>query len=261
MQLEIDFGICALSDYDEDGFAQIQTDSPGIDGSEGTQAAEVLLPLGYHARALDPDRGPNGELGLGAPNLTIAFGDRRYILPLGDPRDIIEGRLPRLKKGGKMLAGGAGAYRSFFMIDGLDPTGAKQPGSIMISAQYSKGGAKKSLGLSFNVRDAGAEDISLVHGDGARVTLGPTGTTVAAPNGENYVEVGNDGSVLAGAAKVQGSLTVGEQVAARPVAKGPELVALLGQLIGIVGGLPGGQAASALASQLKGILTEHLAAT
>lgn len=263
-QLEFDFGISVLADYDEDGFAQIQVDSPGVGGTEGTQPAEALLPTGFYARPLDPDRGPNGEIGLGAPILHVSVGDRRYAIPLGDPRDVIKGRIPKLKKGGKMIAGGAGDLRSFVMIDGLDPTGTKQPGSVMISASYSKGGAKKSLGLSFNVRDQGKEDISLLHGDGARVTIDSSGTTVTAPNGEHYLQVSDDGNVLAGSAQVQGSLVVGEALAAQPLANGTALVALLGQLIGIVATInattPGAPAAT-LAPQLSSLLTKHIKST
>jgi len=49
MQLDLDFGVCALDDYDEDDHAQIQTDSPGVDGSEGTQPAERLMPSGFYS--------------------------------------------------------------------------------------------------------------------------------------------------------------------------------------------------------------------
>lgn len=264
MNVEIDFCVIALADYDEDGHLQLQTDSPGIDGTEGTQAAEALLPEGYHARPLDPDKGAKGEIGLGAPGIRITIGDRRYVIPLGDPRDVVDGKIPKLKKGGKMVAGGAGDHRSVLMIDGEDPAGAKKPGSIMISASYSKGGVKKSLGLSMNVRDEGAEDISLVHGDGARVTIDKDGTSVTAPNGKHFLSVANDGNVLAGATKAQGSLTVGEQVAAQAVVKGPELMALLTQLITIVSSITAvtpGAAAAALLPQLPTIMTKHLKAT
>lgn len=263
-QLEFDFGVSALADYDEDGHAQIQIDSPGVGGTEGTQPAESLLPTGFHARPLDPDRGPTGEIGLGAPVLVITAGDRRYTIPLADPRDVIKGRLPKLKKGGSMLSGGAGEHRSFVMIDGLDPSGSKQPGSITISASYSKGGAKKSLGLSFNVRDAGSEDISLLHGDGARVTIDSNGTTITAPSGEHYTEVSNDGTVLAGSAQVQGSLVVGEALAADDVVLSKPLIAILTQLCSIVAAISGpgsGAPASALVSALAGIAAKHTKTT
>ena len=264
-QLELDFGMVALSDYDEDGFMQIQTDAPGIDGSEGTQPAEALLPTGYYSRPLDPDKGPDGKLGLGSPVIVITYGDKRYAIPLGDPRDVIEGKVPKLKKGGRMLAGGAGEHRSFVMIDGEDPGKTKKSGSIMISAAYSKGGKKKSLGLSFNVRDEGSEDISLLHGDGARVTLDKNGTSIFAANGKSYVEVGADGNVLAGKTKVQGSLAVGQLEAAQALVKGPELVALLTKLIGIITPIVGvsgtGAPAQALTAELAALLTQHIKAT
>ena len=135
MSVEIDIGVCALSDYDEDNHLQIQTDSPGIDGSEGTQPAEALSPNGVHARPLDPDKDDKGNVGLGEGSLIITIGDRRYALPIGDPRDIADGKAPKLKKGGRQLVGGAGDYRSFVNIDGEQPEGATtKPGSVMISA-------------------------------------------------------------------------------------------------------------------------------
>jgi hypothetical protein len=264
MAVEIDFGVCALADYDEDGHAQIQTDSPGVDGSEGTQPAETLMPFGMHARPLDPDRGPSGEVGLGASCLTVTIGDRRYVLPLQDPRDVADGKIPKLKKGGVQLAGGAGDHRSFVNIDGEDPAGAKQPGSVMIAASYTKSGAKKTLGISLNVRDAGSEDISIVHGEGTRITVSKTGTTIAAPNGKHYLEVSNDGIVLAGTVKVQGALTVGEQTAAMATVDGPALVTLLSSLIAVVAQITAvtpGAPAAALAAGLPAILKKHLKST
>jgi hypothetical protein len=266
MSLEIDIGVATLSDYDEDDHLQIQTDSPGLDDTAGTQPAEALSPNGVHSRPLDPDK-DSKQVGLGEGVLMITIGDRRYALPIGDPRDVAAGRVPKLKKGGKQLVGGAGDYRSFINIDGEDPTGAKVPGSVMISASYSKGGAKKSLGLSFNVRDSGTEDISLVHGEGARITLNSTGTTIAAPNGKHYLEVSNDGITLAGDIRGQGSFTAGAQLAAMPVVKGPELTVFLSALITLLTTTPAVPAsplcppAAALAAMLPALLTNHLKST
>lgn len=261
---DIEIGVAALSDYDEDNHLQIQIDSPGIDGSEGTHPAEALSPNGVHSRPLDPDKGPKGEVGLGEGMLIITMGDRRYVLPIGDPRDVAEGRVPKLKKGGKQLVGGAGSYRSFINIDGEDPSGAKQPGSVMISASYAKNGAKKSLGLSFNVRDAGSEDISLVHGDGARVTVDKDGTTISAPDGSSYIQVSNDGAILAGTSTVQGALTVGQQLAADQVVLFKPLLAVLTQLCSILaatGPSASGAPAASLVPMLRTLGAQHLKST
>lgn len=268
MNVEIDIVVCTLADYDEDGHLQISTDSPGIDGTEGTQPAEALFPHGIIGRPLDPDKGAESAVGLGAPGLLIRVGDLRYVIPLNDPRDVIDKKIPKLKKGGKMVAGGAGEYRSFFNIDGEDPTGAKKPGSVSIMVPYAKSGAKKSLGLSFNVRDSGAEDISLVHGDGARVTIDKNGTTITSPNAEHYIENGVEGNVLAGATKVQGSMSVGDPGAAQAVVSAPPLVQLLTQLLtmlattpAVAPGAPLMPAAAGLAAALPKLLTQHLKAT
>ncbi len=265
MSTEIDIVVAALSDYDEDNHLQIQTDAPGVDGSEGTQPAEALSTNGVHARPLDPDKDDKGNVGLGEGVLLITIGDRRYALPIGDPRDVAENRAPKLKKGGRQLVGGAGDYRSFINIDGEQVEGATtKPGSVMISASYAKAGVKKSLGLSFNVRNEGEEDISLVHGEGARVTLGPTGTTITAPNGKHFIEVGDEGITLAGSVKVVGSITAGDQIAGQPLVKGPELVLLLQSLIAVVGAITlatPGAPALALAPGVAAILTKHVKGT
>lgn len=250
-QMELDFGIAALADYDEDGHAQVQTDSPGLDGQEGTHPAETLLPLGFYARTLDPER-EGGNVGLGAPVLILTSGDRRYAIPLNDPRDVK--LLPKLRKGGAMFAGGAGEHRSYAVFDGLDPNGGQTPGSFTLGVSYDKAGVKKTLGFSMNVRTPGEEEISIVHGDGHRVTFSSDGSiAITSANGKNYAQIGNDGNVLAGPSKVQGGLTVGEQLAALPVAIGPPtasaltlLASAIASLIAIAGST-GGQPALAAA--------------
>lgn len=262
-QLAFDFGVSALDGYDEDDHPEISLDSPSAEASDpndpsGTVPVERLMPKGFYSRNLDPDSGGNGEVGLGVPVLVITYGDRRYVLPLNDPRDV--GKVPKLKKGGSMMAGGAGEHRSFMMIDGEDPKGEKEPGSIMIAASYTKSGAKKTLGISMNVRDAGKEEITLVHGEGARVTLTKKSTITTSPDGKNYVEVGNDGNVLAGKTKSQGSLTVGQQLAAQPVALGPVVAACFTALAASVAALNPG-APVAVAPFLKLLQANHLKTT
>jgi len=259
-QLELDFGVAALFDYDEDGHLQVGTDAPGLDGKAGTQPAEALLPIGMYGAGLDPDKGPDGDVGLGVPLLTITVGDRRYVLPLNDPREA--SKVPKVKKGGRMLAGGAGEHRSFVLIDGEDKTGVSKPGSVSIFASYSKAGAKKSLALSLNVRESGEEEISLVHGDGARVTISKSGTSITAPGGQNYLDVSDDANALAGETTVQGSLTVGEPLAALPVAIGPVVAAALSALAAAVAAAPGAQGAPAAIVPFLGQLSsKHCKAT
>lgn len=263
-QLDLDFGVAALDDYDADGVAQVQTDTPALDDDEGTQPAERLMPFGFFSRLRDPEKGAgtSNSVGLGATVLEIRYGDRRYVLPLGDPRDV--GKLPKLKKGGAMMGGGAGDYRSFVMVDGEDPKGVQPAGSILISASYASGGAKKSLGISMNLRTPGKEEITLVHGDGARVTIDKNGTTVAAPNGKHYFNVGSKGNVLAGDTKVVGSLQVGQSKGADAVVLASPLTALLEQLISIVAAINAtttGAPAAALTTQLALLKAKHLQTT
>lgn len=261
-QLAFDFGVIALDDYDEDGHAQVQTDSPGTAKETGTQPFTRIMPLGFYSRALDPEKGEDGTVGLGASCITMAAEDDRYALPLNDPRDVNEGRVPKLRKGGAMMAGGAGAYRSFISIDGLDPTGAKQSGSIQAFASYSSGGAKKSLAFAMNVRDAGLEYISFVHGAGSRWTMDKDGVSTTSPNGKHFMHVTNNGNVLAGDTKVQGSMVVGQQLAAQPVANATVLAQALSALASVVATMVGGTAApAAIAPFLPLLGTQHLKST
>lgn len=263
-QVEIEIGMVALSDYDEDDYLQVQTDSPGVDGSEGTQPAEALFPTGMSTRPLDPDKGDDGQIGLGSSVLIITFGDRRYAIPLGDPRDVAEGRVPKLRKGGRLYAGGAGEVRSFFHIDGEDPDGVQKPGSVMIAASYGTAASKKTLGLSFNVRKEGLEDITLLHGEGTRITLDKEGVTIASPGGTKYVGLTNDAITLAGKTKCNGSMTVGEQAAASDVALALPLIAVLTKLIGIVAAINAGTTgapAAALTAELAAIKAKMLKAS
>ncbi len=248
-QLAFDFGVCALADYDEDGHAQVATDSPGVSAETGTQPAEVLMPYGFHGRPLDPEKDEGGTVGLGAPCLVIVYGNRRFVLPLSDPRDVIEGRLPKLRKGGAMMAGGAGDHRSFISIDGEDPSGEKQPGSLQLFASYSKSGAKRSLAISMNVRDVGEEDISLVHGDGARYTVDKDGHSLTSPDGKSFFSTTNKGNTLAGKTKVQGSLTVGDQLSAQAVPLSPVLKLCLAAICA-----GGGAAAATMTAALQPFL-------
>lgn len=276
-QLELDFAVAAFSDYDKDGHLRIQTDSPGVDPTKGTVASEALCPLGFYARPLDPEKDDAATVGLGSTLLTARAGNDRYQIPFSDPRDAK--LVPKLKKGGRMMAGGAGKYRSFISIDGLDPDGENEPGSIQALASYESDGTKKSHGLSMNVRKKGKEDITIIHGEGQRITLGASGArpiTLMNRNGNAWIMTDDKGNTLVGPTKVQGSLQVGSTKAAQPVAIGKAVIAALEALakaIVAVGAAasaaPGAQGAGpaaiagtqALNTLYKAIEAQHLSST
>lgn len=244
--LDLDFGMLGGTEYDEDGHLCASLDVPGIDGTEGVQRVELLTPYGFFCRPLDPAKDSGGKIVEGPALVTLSIGDDHAVMPIGDSRDVA--KLPKLRKGGAGLYGGAGEYRSFLVIDGLDPAGAQTSGSITMAASYAKGGAKKSLGLSMNVRTPGSEEIALIHGEGSSLTLsagGKRSAVLANAKGDAWLETNDAGNVLAGATKVQGSLTAGEQKAARPVALAEPVIAALTALAAAVAAAPGAQGAPA----------------
>lgn len=224
-QFALDVIVCALSGYDEDGHPEIQTDSPGMGGQAGTHPARMLMPNNFHSRPLDPDKGPNGAVGLGASGLCVMMGDMRHVMPLEDPRD--RAKIPKLRKGGSMMSGGAGEYRSFITIDGLDPDGVQTPGSLSMFAAYAKAGAKKSLAISFNVRTPGEEEISVIHGEGHKIVLSADGSVqLWNKDASCWIECGDDGNVLAGDTTIRGSCNIGGD-AGLPVALAPMVFAMV----------------------------------
>lgn len=265
-QFALDIMVAALCDYDEDGHPQVQTDSPGVGGQAGTHPAAMIMPHGFHTRTLDPDKGPNADVGLGASVLCVTLGDARFAMPLADPRD--QEKIPKLRKGGTMMSGGAGTYRSFITIGGLDPDGVQSAGSIEIFASYAKAGAKKSIGMSFNVRTPGAEAFAITHGEGQRFELTSDGAIVStSADGGSWYSCSDDGHVLAGDTTIRGSCNVGGE-AALPVVIAPLLVVMLQSLATLMansstaGTLSGLAGAPAIVSAFaKLIESQHLSST
>jgi hypothetical protein len=275
-QIEFDFGMAVASDYDEDGHLQVGIDLPGgaDDGGAGGGApSEVLAPFGFLSRPLDPVKDAAGTISVGCGMLWLRNGDQRHCFLLEDPRIIA--LLPKLKKGGSIVFCADG---NFLLFDGEDPTGKTRPGSLTGSVKYrnSKDETRAHV-LAMDKRTAGKEQLSLLHGEGQGLMCMATGKRPAVlrnAKGTAWLETNDDGNVLAGKTKAQGSLTVGEQAAAMPVASGPIVASLFAALsqtligMGAAAGLTApasGAVAAAFAAQSAGLLaklqTLHLKAT
>jgi hypothetical protein len=242
-QLAFDFATAAFSEYDEDGFLVIAHDSIGDPEKAGVVPCE-------------------SQPGVGATLLQVMNGDETHHIPLTDPRDAK--KRPKLRKGGAQMYGGAGEYRSFVLIDGDDPNGVQKPGSLTTSVAYAKAGAKKSLVLSFDVRTPGKESIALVHGEGQRISMlgeGKRAITLTSADGSSYMECSDQGNVLGGKTKVQGSLTVGSQAAATELVLLQPLFAYLQALEAKLAASPVGAVAVPVASVFATLGTKHLKAT
>lgn len=230
---EIDFGVATFSDYDDDGHLVIQEDSPGLDNKAGTIPSEAIGPGGLVHRPLDPEKDAAGTPTSGEGLLTFRYGDRRHFFPLNDDVRVVP-KLPKVRKGGTMLYGGAESdFFSFIVVDGKDPDGAQKSGSITALAPYSSGGTKKSHFFSMLVREAAHEAVILTHGEGHGLTLTTTGKRAAVlknPDGSASISTSDDGNVLRGKTKVLGALTVGDPGVAEAVVLARALITYLSAL-------------------------------
>lgn len=253
---EFDFGVAALSEYDEDGHLGIAVDHCGEDGKPGAPPAAAITPFGFSARPLDPDKDGSGTVTMGCGLLWWRNGDQLNAMPLDDPR--VVKLLPKLRKGGTMQFCAAGSYALF---DGEDPAGQTRAGSYLVAAKY---GSKSHL-LSMNVRKDGKEQVSLKHGEGHGVEFtagGKRSAILRNAGGNGYFEANDERNVIAGKTTVQGALTVGG-AAATSVAKAEPLITVLEQLIDIVAAINAtttGAPAAGLTSQLAAIKASLLKA-
>lgn len=192
-----DLGTVTITDYDADGFpeVQVQTFAPSDDPS--AESMEMHHPFGFLSRPRDPDAD-----GMGCQLFYAREGSRSHGLLSYDPRTIP--LLPTLKKGGSVQYGATG---SFFEFDG-------EQGSATCYVPYAFTGATPAHAhlLALDAQTAGAESISLVHGAGMALTMVAGGTNdVALKNkaGDAFVGVNDNGVSLNGDASVVGSLKVG----------------------------------------------------
>lgn len=244
--MDVDFGTAVLTEYDEDGHLLVQHDAPGVDGKAGVAPAECVLPWGLIARPLDPDKDGSGTPTEGCGLLTWLHGDRRYSTPIGDHR--ATAKLPKARKGGFGIYGGAGTYLSFALFDGLDPDGVATPGSLNVSTPYAKSGAKKSHYFGMLVREPGKEAIVLTHGEGHGFTAtagGKRAAMVKNAAGDAFVMVDDDGITLNGKTKALGALTVGAPGGAQGAAVASAVIGALQALAAAVSAAPGAQGAPA----------------
>jgi hypothetical protein len=171
--ITFELGQVQLTEYDAKDVLSAQPD--GLGESPGISSQQVHHFLGLVARPSDPDLGPDGQPLEGAGGLALIGkdGPDRFIIPLGDPRDLA--KLPIAKKGERILYGPAanfvrlqadGGITAFTTTDGtlngksvycrVSPTG------FLMFAPWGK--------LSFD--DNG---FHMLHSSGARIDAGAIG--------------------------------------------------------------------------------------
>lgn len=225
----VEFAQVLTSEYDEDKHLRCTLDLPGGDSC---QPVEVISPLGFAARPLDPD-----DVSGGAPDgvsevIQFTRGDVISVLPVNDPRVVTQ--LPALKKGGT-ISFCIASPRSYGFFAGLDPKKVDRAGSYTLSTGYGDGANAKAHFFNFDIREDGEESVTLKHGDGHGLmftTGGKHSAVLVNKDGSAFVEVNDEGIVFSGKLKAQGSTTIGDMAAADAVPKMKALIAYMTVLEG-----------------------------
>jgi hypothetical protein len=171
--ITFELGQIQLTEYDSADVLRSQPDGLGSAPRVASQQTHHLG--GFAHRPSDPDTGPNGELleGRGGLALIGKDGTDRFVLPLGDPRNLA--KLPILKKGESMVYGPAanfarchanGSVTLFTTTDGtLDGKSVYvqvRPNEILMVAPWGT--------MTF-----GDEGFHMLHSSGARMSAGAIG--------------------------------------------------------------------------------------
>lgn len=221
--LEWDVGLCVFSDVDEAGFIGIQVDLPG-EAKAGAPTGEHGTPYGMFARPHDPGLDTEGQpiAEAACGNLHAFYGDRLHVWPQTDPR--VMAKLPRVKKGGAVFYGGKLTQPAFLHIDG-------DSGGLDSYWPYDFTGdtPSKSMAISVDLRNAGAESISWTHGEGMMFSMaagGKRSSVIKNAVGDGRIEMNDDGCVIdAAATMITGGVSMGNPTAAIPVALATPLLA------------------------------------
>lgn len=252
--VSLDFAQVLGSEYDDDGHIGLSLDHYGEEEASG-QAAELLCPLGIVVRPVDPDVSNDGSPEGVSPVLQMTEGDHVAAMPLNDPR--VTSQLPKQKKGG-FLTYCPAAPGSFSVFDGLDPEKKKRAGSFTLSAKYTSGSAKAHF-FQFDVREDGKEAVSLKHGEGMGLQMMSGGLRSAVfrnAAGNAFVELNDEGIILAGKIKQQGSMTVGQMAAADSLMKIKPMMAYLAAIEAALSSL--GKPVAPFAAMAEAVKTNHL---
>lgn len=208
---------CVSSEW-ADGALLVASDMLGEEPTG--RGLDSIQPLGIYARPADPDSD-----GKGAGGLQGFQGDDGFMLPTTDPRTI--GRVPQGPPGSTVLYGSGKDVTSYHYIDG-------ETGYHQILVKY----GDKSLSITLDTSSEGSENINIRHGEGQGICMTADGKLIMnSPNGQNYIELSDDGIVMQGAVKMIGGVALGGDAGVAP-ALSTELEALKTEIsIKLVAGL------------------------
>lgn len=225
------------------------------DGSGDDEAGETatnqehFTALGIIARPRPPSRVLPAQSGpeVGAEAVALRTGDG--LVPIGY-RDLrLHARYPAPKEGTIALVGYAGGFHSLDDVDDVPLTsqGKSVPNKATLQTFYVPyqhnldGVPAKAHVITIDPRP-GNESISIVHGDGMAVLMkhgGKNSVVVKNKAGNAYIEVNDDGNTLNGNTVINGGATIGDPVAAVPVALATPLLAYITALETLLGTIAG----------------------
>jgi hypothetical protein len=171
--ITFELGQIQFTEYDDRDVLRAQPDGLGEAPRVGSK--QLHHTLGFTARALDPDTDSDGKIIEGSGGLALIGKDgiERFIVPLGDPRNLA--KLPILKKGEAMMYGPAGNFArchadgsvSVFTttdgtLDGKSVFFQVRPDGFVLVAPWGK--------LTFD-----DEGFHMLHSSGARMEAGAIG--------------------------------------------------------------------------------------
>ena len=194
--IDWDLGVCMASQYDAQGFLGIAVDLYG-EGQASGQVFEPIHPYGFISRPADPDKDENGNPKVGAGALYASEGDRKFVMPLGDPRAVA--KVPQVKLGGSAQYCQPGGFAYF---DGAT-------GSYQVYVPYDNN--TKGMRFAITVDTAGQECIQFCHGSGMNVTMGAQNEDIVlmSANGQNWIRIDDSGITVSGNVTVEGGALLG----------------------------------------------------
>jgi hypothetical protein len=200
--------------YDATGFLRAQHEGLGEKPNVGSN--EVLHPLGFAARARDPDTGPDGKAlsGGGCKMLLFRDGTDLFSEFKGDQRAIA--RIPPLTKGGSVQYADTGKSGPISIDVHSGDDGTKQ-----IYIEIDQSAHVLTIG-----RDGNAEPvIEFTHADGMALSFFKKKAILKNAAGDCFIELNDSGGTLNGNFKVVGDITDASGVSLfkhqHPTAMGP----------------------------------------
>lgn len=166
-------GQVQLTEYDEHDVLRAQPDGLGASPRLGSHQTHHFS--GFASRSNDPDTGPNGEILEGSGGLALVGkdGTDRFVIPLGDPRNLA--KVPILKKGEAMMYGPAANFVRMH-LEGDVTTFASTDGTLNGKSVYSQVKPDGFLWFSpWGKQTFGATGFHMLHSSGARIDCGAIG--------------------------------------------------------------------------------------